>query len=271
MTITESDRIEVDAQTQTAVLAKLKDVPPMTAMFAGTADQKACIWNIKQRHLLIREKLSAYFSGKTDLNTDGLSQFGKDDLELEKDRILAFYALVQGSWGELMQLSESEGVFWQDYGIQQPGDMIAKFIEASAHDMVARVTAGYFRWSPSASRKRIKECRQAIKLVESTPYESLRAPEKRKVDKVLLEHRKNESLSTSALPLRCILTGCETLAKKAGKHSAIKYRLAAYKGLEARSLALASSQLDPRKKHRGWEMVKGQKQMMGTSGGVASA
>jgi len=263
------ERIEVDTQTQTAVLAKLNDVPPMTAMFTGTEDQKACVWNLKQHHLLLRDKLAAYFNGRTEINTEGLSQFGRDNLELEKDKILAFYALVQGSWGELMQWSESEGVFWGDYGIHQPGDMIAEFIAASARDMINRVTAPYFRWSPSASRKKLKECREVIKLVEQTPYESLRAPEKRKVDKVLTEHRKNGDLSTSALPLRCVLTGCETLAKKAGKHSAIKYRLAVYKGIEARSLAVASSQLDPRKKHKGWEMVKGQKRMMGTSGGVA--
>ena len=218
---------------------------------------------------MLRDKLAAYFNGQTELNTEGLSQFGRDNLELEKDKILAFYALVQGSWGELMQWSESEGVFWCDYGIHQPGDMIAEFIAASARDMVNRVTAGYFRWSPSASRKRIKECKQAIKLVESTPYESLRAPDKRKVDKVLTEYRKNGSVSTSAIPLRCVLTGCETLAKKAGKHSAIKYRLAVYKGLEARSLAIVASELAPRKRLKGWEMVKGQKRTMGTSGGVA--
>ena len=81
------------------MLAKLNDVPPLTAMFTGTDNQETCVWNIKQRHLLIREKLAAYFNGQTELNTEGLSQFGKDDLELEKDRILAFYALVQGSWG----------------------------------------------------------------------------------------------------------------------------------------------------------------------------
>ena len=38
-----------------------------------------------------------------------------------------------------MQLLNLEGVFWSDYGIYQPGDMIAKFIEASANDMVNRV------------------------------------------------------------------------------------------------------------------------------------
>lgn len=262
---------EVAPSDKETMLATLSDTPSITMLFAGSDDQRAEVWKIKERHLFLRDKLAAYFSGQADLNIEGLNQFDQESLELEKDKLLAFYALTQGSWGDLIALSESAGVFFSDAGIYQPGDLLAALIEASAADAVDRILSPYFRFTPSASRKQIKKLKDVAKLLGNRTYSQLRAPEKRKVDQMTAQIEKDALKSRSELPYNFIMNCCRKLANKSSQHSAIRRRLETYNNICSRYMALTNSQLHPRKGIRGWEMLKGHKQYMGTSGGIASA
>ncbi|MEL7520798.1 MAG: hypothetical protein AAGJ80_04080, partial [Cyanobacteria bacterium J06553_1] len=99
----------------------------------------------------------------------------------------------------------------------------------------------------------------------------LRAPERRKIDKVVAKTDKAALNSRTALPMALIMNCCRELAKQSGQHSAVRGRLENYNAASARMIKLTSAELHPRKGRKGWELVKGRKRTMGSKGGVASA
>lgn len=263
--------IEVAEKDKAKMISTLNDTPPLTILYSGTSDQRSELWKIKQRNTVLRDKLKAYFSGQAELNTERLNCFDRESLEVEKDRLLSIYALIQGSWNELVLLAESAGVSMANAAIHTPGDWIAAYLEASTADAVERIMAGYYRWTPSASRKQAKALKDALALVETKTYSELKAPEKRKVDQVIATIEKSSKASHAAIPFNFLLNCCRELAKKAGAHSAIRRRLDAYHEVSARQMQLVTSELHPRKARKGFEMVKGQRRVMGSYGGVTSA
>ncbi|MGI8935073.1 MAG: hypothetical protein ACR2FS_13465 [Phormidesmis sp.] len=255
------------------ILATLGGNPPITQMLSGTQDQRKELWRMKERHLFIKEKLAAYFRGDAELVIDGLSQFDQDSLEMEKDLLLSLYALIQGSWGDLIQLAESLGMFFSESNIYQPGEMIAALVNTRAEEEVSRILSPYYRFVPSAERKTLKDI-ERLGNIESRPgfsVEALKQPEARFYREVKKSMKKHHALNASSHVMGSfILNCCRKLAKGSGTHSAIRRRLAAYEETADRYTSLVKGHLHPRKGVKGWEMVKGRRRTMGKYGGVAS-
>lgn len=262
-------KVFMPPEDRTLILAMLGDTPPTKHLGIGTHDQRSEVLKIKERNLFIKEKLAAYFQGQSELEIAGLNRFDQESLELEKDLLLALYGLIQGSWGDIIHLSESAGIFFSDSGIYQPGQFMAALIHDRAAESVSRLLSPYYRWSPNDARKRVKELKFLDK-TEAQPSESVGKIDSMKA-KVIRRTMEKELLKSPAdLATNFILNCCRQLAKGSGTHSAIKRRLKAYEDLADRQVALTLNAIHKRKKVKGWEIVKGQKRMMSKYGGVAS-
>ncbi|MGB3788653.1 MAG: hypothetical protein WA949_11630 [Phormidesmis sp.] len=263
--------VNVQPDDQRALLSVLADNPPITLLFSGTDDQRREIKRQKCRVLCLREKLAAYFNGQPDFSIEGLNEFDQEGLELEKDKVLAFYSLIQGSWVELVSSLDAAGVSLSDSGIYQPGEFIAAYIANKEARYTSNILSSFYRWTPSAVRKQIKLLRDAQKLIAEKPYEKMKRPERKLIDKATTEAERLTAQDQTGVLMAFMLDRCQHLAAGSGQYSPIKRRLEAYNTISAKSFAHMTGAMHPRKRIKGWEMVKGRKKVMSAHGGVASA
>lgn len=140
----------LDSESLRRVESILKDVPEMELLLQCiNRSQIDYLFYLRNFFRQVSKGISNYFSGKPLF--EGVDITLRERIELELEKWLCFYALIQAGWEYIMTEALRKG--WEITG--SPGDILHLVIRNHAEYLFAQHQADYLEFSPRKGHKQI--------------------------------------------------------------------------------------------------------------------
>jgi hypothetical protein len=225
-----------------AVLAQLRDVPPLAHMGA-TADQQALWREVRKGTALIHSLLEAYFSGKGAGNIlDGVLPCDQRMYEAITAYYIAFYDLLWWHWADICKAAGHSPDF-----PTEPGEACLLLIKLEVASMMASSLQPYDRYSVKAHR----ETSALLRKINSNAAIGLEDPALSK------RLRKLTQFDDYLKPFFRFKLDVVSVCKSGRRNKQQRRSLKQFLEAESENRAAIDASLHPRNKTRGWQWKDG--------------
>jgi hypothetical protein len=225
-----------------AVLAELRDVPPLAHM-GTTADQQALWHDVRRGISIVRSMLEAYFSGKG-ANTilDGMKPCDRRMYEAITAYYIAFYDLLWWHWEDICKAADHNSDF-----PKEPGEACLLLIKIEVAAMITTSCQPYSRYSIKGHR----ETSALLRKIDSNAAIGHQDPALSKRLRKLTQF--DDYLKPFFKFKMDVITVCRTGKRSKQQRLSLKRFLES----EADKQAATEASLHPRNKVKGWEWREG--------------